>query len=347
MKPSKNSVFCYGCRRSKMLFETQSKADNFIKFNKDVILEENGKAPVRSYFCTFCNGYHVTSNPSVEAGEHLNTEDEIKLNSVLKKYQENKNKKTVRKQDKQLANQLKAPIYDKFQKANSMLALGKINLCKPILDNCLIDIETAKKECPEIFLYILESLKNEIMVRLSFINDIEYYSDLSQEEQSAFISKLNDKDKRETEIALHNYNIVREIEKILMSNEKLMSNNQLEDAKQGYLRLSELYGSIITNKKKPLNESSFLSAYPEYATILKDHNIKLKAYNRKPLEYKQTLLTLIERIESIKDAIKNEDYNYCMNMIDVSYSILEELRYEDENTRLIRSELDKLSKLAR
>ncbi len=61
MKPKNNIIFCHGCHRSKMLFETKSKADNFIKFNKDNILEENGHAPVRSYYCEFCCGYHVTS----------------------------------------------------------------------------------------------------------------------------------------------------------------------------------------------------------------------------------------------------------------------------------------------
>lgn len=63
-----------------MLFETKSKADNFIKFNKDNILEENGYAPVRSYYCEFCCGYHVTSNSSVETGERL---DKIEHNILM------------------------------------------------------------------------------------------------------------------------------------------------------------------------------------------------------------------------------------------------------------------------
>lgn len=75
MKPKNNIIFCYGCHRSKMLFETKSKADNFIKFNKDNILEENGYAPVRSYYCEFCCGYHVTSNSSVELGERLDEKE--------------------------------------------------------------------------------------------------------------------------------------------------------------------------------------------------------------------------------------------------------------------------------
>lgn len=45
-----------------MLFETQKKADTFIKFNSEEIKEENGFCPTRSYFCIACNGWHVTSH---------------------------------------------------------------------------------------------------------------------------------------------------------------------------------------------------------------------------------------------------------------------------------------------
>ena len=67
MKPTKSRVYCVACMRSKMLFETQEKADRFIQYNKEDIEEENGKAPVRSYYCRLCGGWHVTSVPSESA----------------------------------------------------------------------------------------------------------------------------------------------------------------------------------------------------------------------------------------------------------------------------------------
>ena len=33
MKPTKNKIFCVSCKRSKMLFESQAKADNSIPYN--------------------------------------------------------------------------------------------------------------------------------------------------------------------------------------------------------------------------------------------------------------------------------------------------------------------------
>ena len=93
MKPTKNRYFCFGAKRNKMLFETESKANNFIKFNAKEFEEEGNKAPTRSYFCTFCNGWHVTSNSSTEIGERLDRRDQEKL-KIIKDYIESKDKKS-------------------------------------------------------------------------------------------------------------------------------------------------------------------------------------------------------------------------------------------------------------
>lgn len=61
MKPVKNRMFCLECKRAKMLFESKSKAINFIKFNSDEIKNKNGIAPTRVYYCNSCGGWHVTS----------------------------------------------------------------------------------------------------------------------------------------------------------------------------------------------------------------------------------------------------------------------------------------------
>lgn len=61
MRPIKNRYFCQDARRIKMLFETEGAAKRFIQFNAEEILEEEGKAPVRAYFCISCAGWHLTS----------------------------------------------------------------------------------------------------------------------------------------------------------------------------------------------------------------------------------------------------------------------------------------------
>lgn len=61
MKPTKNRIYCVGCSKPKILFESRKKALNFIKFNASEIQEENGISPKRAYHCIYCGGWHVTS----------------------------------------------------------------------------------------------------------------------------------------------------------------------------------------------------------------------------------------------------------------------------------------------
>lgn len=61
MKPTKNKIFCNNCGRPKMLFKTEKKALNFIKFNHEEIAAESGYRPHRAYYCYFCDGWHTTS----------------------------------------------------------------------------------------------------------------------------------------------------------------------------------------------------------------------------------------------------------------------------------------------
>lgn len=49
---------CPDCGRPKMLFETESKAKNFIKFNGSDV-EYRGE--LRTYYCPACGGYHISS----------------------------------------------------------------------------------------------------------------------------------------------------------------------------------------------------------------------------------------------------------------------------------------------
>ena len=59
IKP-KDRIWCPVIRRSKLLFDSEKKAQNFIKFNAEDIKNSGGVAPVRSYFCEVCGGWHVT-----------------------------------------------------------------------------------------------------------------------------------------------------------------------------------------------------------------------------------------------------------------------------------------------
>jgi len=53
---------CPDCGRQKLLFETEKKAQTFIKFNGDEV-NPDGTRELRPYYCPACCGYHISSKP--------------------------------------------------------------------------------------------------------------------------------------------------------------------------------------------------------------------------------------------------------------------------------------------
>ena len=56
MKPT-HRIFCPDCGRQKILFETERKAQDFIKWNADEI---QGGERLHPYYCKACCGWHLT-----------------------------------------------------------------------------------------------------------------------------------------------------------------------------------------------------------------------------------------------------------------------------------------------
>jgi len=104
MKPKRNNVYCKDCGRFKMTFETEKKANNFIKFNSKEIEDESGISPNRNYYCLYCGGWHVTSSK-----EKLNIKSKTEL--VLEEYKQEKEKI---KQNKQVFTKKRATIKVEF-----------------------------------------------------------------------------------------------------------------------------------------------------------------------------------------------------------------------------------------
>ena len=93
MTKPKNRVYCPAIERSKMLFETQDKADRFIKFNEDD-LRDKGTIKfkkLRSYYCEVCGGWHITHIL-------LSKEEAEKLDNRIKSIVSKANKDIKRKE---------------------------------------------------------------------------------------------------------------------------------------------------------------------------------------------------------------------------------------------------------
>ena len=88
MKPKKNLVVCPFERgqRQKMLFESESKALNFIKFNAQDL--EYGQNSLRAYYCPCCGGWHITHQPLREKYSTENVEKRV--TSICRPYKRRK-----------------------------------------------------------------------------------------------------------------------------------------------------------------------------------------------------------------------------------------------------------------
>ena len=70
---------CPDIGRSKMLFDTEAKARNFIKFNGEEITDDTSK--LRVYWCAACGGYHISSH------EHKKSDDGRRTKNLIKAYE--------------------------------------------------------------------------------------------------------------------------------------------------------------------------------------------------------------------------------------------------------------------
>jgi len=134
MRPTKNRIYCYAAKKAKMLFESESKADNFIKYNGDEILEETGKAPVRSYYCKICGGFHVTSNPSTDSGEFLDRQVERKLSQI----------QSLKQKTKKIG-ELCCEIHEEIDKILGLLNFGFIKDAQILLEKSEIKLNDVSK----------------------------------------------------------------------------------------------------------------------------------------------------------------------------------------------------------
>src|SRR4051812_41550399 len=146
MKPTKNRVYCRDSRRQKMVFETEKKANNFIRFNGEEMVSESGYSPVRSYYCIACNGWHVTSkkNPF-----KMKSNTEI----ILEQYRHDKEQQALEKartaeirkeQDEALTKHLEN-IDQQIQLLENTKESVRMEGCLGFLNNAFTELEKAKK----------------------------------------------------------------------------------------------------------------------------------------------------------------------------------------------------------
>lgn len=163
-----------------MLFETESQARNFIKFNSQLILEEKGKAPVRCYYCTMCGGWHVTSNPNAELGERIDR-NKTELISKFTKSQE----------DKDVLAEYEERLKQHLDEVNMRMVFGLLDAAKDELDVCSSIVDGIPNN-PK-FMQRQYTLSARVEKARRRITSLDVLFSLSKDEQINYIAQNFDK----------------------------------------------------------------------------------------------------------------------------------------------------------
>ena len=61
-------------------------------------------------------------------------------------------------------------------------------------------------------------------------------------------------------------------------------------------------------------------------------------------EYKASILSVIERIEKVKQAFEQNDMDTCENELEIAEFLMDDFTFEDDNTKLLRSQIEMWTK---
>jgi len=324
-----------------MLFESKTKADNFIAYNSKGMLEENGKAPVRSYYCEFCGGYHVTSNPSAVVGERLNQRDQ-KIVEQISNY--NKGAENYK--------QMSKVILESIDKAKRQMYLGNFEYIGQLYEEFQLDqdfllklpLNTRNK-------YIQQYQKVEILKEVA--DKMNELLQLPREDIEEKVS-IENPSKREKELAtiMRGYFLMQDCNDGIVNIHQLMEEEKWTEARNMLLSLRagmpELKGTAIVKEYLTMYQQKLMMLEKEIADRKKvakkkePETNKAKSENKpqRDEEYKSVILSVIERIEKVKKAFEQNDLDTCENELEIAEFLMDGFTIEDDNTKLLRSQIE-------
>ena len=250
MKPTKNQIFCVACGRPKMLFETKAKADNFIKFNSSEIMEESGKAPIRSYYCEICGGYHVTSNNSKTHAEWLDNRDKVLAEEVDRRVKANLKPESNQKQTNQEpkskeAKGNKLDILEQLEQSDILMTKGMLDEAGELLAKCRFRIQAVEQRMNVDKLEGFIRCKDQMEKLMRKLERLKKWVTSSYDEQEAFIAKEG-KTEEEEEVctALVSIKAVVRIKRALYDIDKVIENREFSILKYYVAQCEKQIGSI-------------------------------------------------------------------------------------------------------
>ena len=250
MKPKKNQIFCVACGRPKMLFETEAEAQTFIRFNSGDILKVSRKAPVRSYYCQLCGGYHVTSNNSKTHAEWLDIRDKVLAEEVDRRVKANLKPKSNQKQKNQEpkskgVKENKLDILELLEQSDILMTKGMLDEAGELLEECRFRLQAAEQRMNVAKLEGFIRCKDQMEKLMRKLQRLKKWVVSSYDEQEAFIAKEG-KTEEEEEVctALVSIKAVVRIKRALYDVDKVIENREFSILKYYVAQCQKQIGSI-------------------------------------------------------------------------------------------------------
>ena len=318
MKPTKNKIFCVSCKRPKMLFESQAKADNFILYNKEEIEEENGKAPVRSYYCRLCGGWHVTSSQS----------------EVTKAKAERRDKQIVAEVDRfakiyEDADSVVDELYNRWEQAKVAIQQGRLKASEMLVRQCLELLQSLRASTVDIPLnwdkwaIHINDLQKKIAYYKEFISQ-------PKKEREALFAK-GDKTKAEEEICMAYlaYQTLFKIDTLLEEVEKDIERGDKDAVKE---KLIECRALVLHEIHCPYKKSLMRDYRNQIKKKCKRAGVSLSEeakprylIDEKSMTYNNAILYLIKKFKALQSVYDSGDYYEGMWQLSIIGKGLKEL----------------------
>lgn len=327
-----------------MLFESQAKADNFIKFNHEEILICNGKAPERSYYCSFCGGWHVTSCKSAEIGSHIDNRDQ----SIMKKLDSRRN-------SKEELQKIVVKIANLIGTRKHMMYFCESDLCEKTLSECRDLLETMRNYSD--FLPKYFEAKGKIDKFEKDLDAIRLAAAMSQEEREHTLSIENPtneeavlQEKIRGVQLVENFNAVRDsIEKVIEDREYEKANEMIDSFKKEKCKTEKdspfngVKGELARRMNilvKKINVCVDRERRLERKKRMQEENNRDKKVSE---ENRRMMLEILQRIDAAKAALGSREIGKCEDYIEVIYYLLEQLPIKDENYLILKAHTDFLT----
>ena len=307
MKPTNNRIFCIGCRRPKMFFATQAKADNFIRFNREEIVALTGKAPTRSYYCSFCCGWHVTS----VADEVKAKADDERDEQIWEKIREFRIERLPFKLIGEKVTEKLVCLYSMIQQCVNLLGLTRLNdaleLFKVIdMETSLIELEIAK---PGKVPAKTERLRKRIdNIRKTF--EIISENDKDSETRLLYLSNEQGVQNKLAAMYFRNKEFIEVVDSLFARLGKARDAGDIDEFNIIHAEIATTVnnyrGDSIQEKKKEFNIKLSRIHMPGQKKSLSDKEQK---------RARENYLSVIETLENAHHAIAAGDNDRCRNLL--------------------------------